>query len=71
MLGLFSKCHDSQATLSLSEAPWFDIVRVTLYYRKKLMNIADNLQMNSIIIDVNRAFVLYACSRVNKCLALL
>lgn len=51
--------------------PWFDIVRVTLYYKKQLMNIPDNMHMNSIIIDVNRAFMLYACSRVNKCLALI
>ena len=71
VLGLFSKCHESQASLSLATVPWFDIVRVTQYYKKQLMNRLDNLQMNSIIIDVNRAFILYACSRVNKCLALL
>lgn len=71
VLDLFSKCNESQAALSLPSVPWFDIVRVTLYYKKQLMNRPDNMQMNSIIIDVNRAFMLYACSRVNKCLALI
>ena len=43
VLGLFSKCHESQATLSLPEVPWFDLVRVTLYYSKQLKNRPENL----------------------------
>ena len=51
-----------------SEFCWFDIVRNTLYFKKQFDQRQDPLQLNSIIIDVNRAFILYACSMVNKCI---